>query len=98
MGVNVVRPTISGLMGAYGAAMYAQSKSEGSAEGSTLLKKPDLENFVHEIKVVNCGMCNNNCRLTVNTFADGSSNNCCRNIRRPYRVDVQETDGGEGQW
>lgn len=86
MGVNVVRPTISGLMGAYGAAMYAQSKSEGSAEGSTLLKEPDLENFVHEIKVVNCGMCNNNCRLTVNTFADGrkfiAGNRCERPITK----------------
>lgn len=39
MGVNVVRPTISGLMGAYGAAMYAQSKSEGSAEGSITSKE-----------------------------------------------------------
>ena len=69
MGVKVVRPTISGLMGAYGAALYAQSKyTEGR---STLITLDKLKEFVHEIKVINCGGCNNNCRLTVNKFSDG---------------------------
>lgn len=69
MGVQVVRPTISGLMGAYGAALYAKSKyTEGR---STLINAQQLENFVHEISVVNCGGCSNNCRLTVNKFSDG---------------------------
>ena len=69
MGVQVVRPTISGLMGAYGAALYAQSKyTEGK---STLINLKQLQEFVHEIKVINCGGCNNNCRLTVNKFSDG---------------------------
>lgn len=27
MGVNVVRPNVSGLMGAYGAALYAQNNA-----------------------------------------------------------------------
>ncbi len=69
MGVNVVRPTISGLMGAYGAALYAQSKHTGG--NSTLVNLEQLKNFVHEITVVNCGGCSNNCRLTVNKFSDG---------------------------
>ncbi|MEE0859657.1 MAG: acyl-CoA dehydratase activase [Acutalibacteraceae bacterium] len=69
MGVQVVRPTISGLMGAYGAALYAQSKyTEGR---STIITAEQLKNFVHEISVVNCGGCSNNCRLTVNKFSDG---------------------------
>lgn len=69
MGVQVVRPTISGLMGAYGAALYAQSKYKDGK--STLINAEQLNNFTHEIKVVNCGGCNNNCRLTVNKFSDG---------------------------
>ena len=69
MGVQVVRPTISGLMGAYGAALYAQSRyTEGR---STLVNLKQLKEFVHEISVINCGGCNNNCRLTVNKFSDG---------------------------
>ena len=65
MGVNVVRPDISGLMGAYGAAVYAQSRAKSA---STLLSLEDLENFKHEVKVTTCGLCNNHCRLTINVF------------------------------
>ena len=66
MGVNVVRPDISGLMGAYGAAVYAQAHARGS---STLISTEELENFKHEVKVTTCGLCNNHCRLTINIFA-----------------------------
>ncbi len=69
MGVQVVRPAISGLMGAYGAALYAQSKYKDGK--STLITAKQLKEFVHEISVINCGGCNNNCRLTVNKFSDG---------------------------
>ena len=65
LGVNVTRPDISGLMGAYGAAVYAKKKSTGK---STLVGKSDLENFKHEVRVTNCGMCSNHCRLTINVF------------------------------
>ena len=70
MGVDVIRPEISGLMGAYGAALYAQSMC-GESYSSTILNKEKLEKFEHKIKAVNCGGCSNNCRLTVNTFSDG---------------------------
>ncbi len=69
MGVQVVRPTISGLMGAYGAALYAQSKYKDGK--STLITAEQLNSFMHEITVANCGGCNNNCRLTINKFSDG---------------------------
>lgn len=65
LGVQVTRPDISGLMGAYGAALYAMSKSTGE---SSMIKRADLEDFKHEVKVANCGMCSNNCRLTINIF------------------------------
>ena len=70
MGTNVIRPEISGLMGAYGAALYAKSKSQPNQK-STILTTKQLSEFVHEIKSINCGGCSNNCRLTVNTFSDG---------------------------
>ncbi len=65
IGRNVIRPNISGIMGAYGAALYAKSNTKGQ---TNLLGIEELKHFVHEAKVVNCGLCNNNCKLTVNTF------------------------------
>ena len=65
LGVHVSRPDISGLMGAYGAAIYAQGKSTGE---SSIIKKEELVDFKHEVKVTSCGMCSNNCRLTINVF------------------------------
>ena len=45
-----------------------------------------LRDFVHEIKVTNCGLCNNNCRLTVNSFGGGrkfiAGNRCERPITK----------------
>ena len=87
MGVEVVRPNIAGLMGAYGAALYAKKKSKGKAD-STLANTEALKNFVHEIKNTNCGLCNNNCRLTINSFGGGrkfiAGNRCAapRNLRQ----------------
>ncbi|MBQ3970111.1 MAG: 2-hydroxyacyl-CoA dehydratase [Clostridia bacterium] len=84
MGTDVVRPVISGLMGAYGAALYAMSR--GIDNKSTILGEKQLAEFKHTIKVANCGMCQNNCRLTVNTFADGrrfiAGNRCERPITK----------------
>ncbi|MBQ8027197.1 MAG: 2-hydroxyacyl-CoA dehydratase, partial [Clostridia bacterium] len=68
IGRNVVRPDISGLMGAYGAALVALEKAP---EKSTLISREELESFEHTVKAAVCGKCSNNCRLTVNTFSGG---------------------------
>ncbi len=69
---NVVRPNIAGLMGAYGAAIYAKDMVKSLPERkTTLLDGPGLENFRHDVKVTTCGLCENHCRLTVNTFDGG---------------------------
>ncbi len=68
IGRNVVRPNIAGLMGAYGAAIYAKDTSCGT---STLLDAESLANFRHDVKLTTCGLCENHCRLTVNTFDGG---------------------------
>ena len=85
MGTDVIRPDISGLMGAYGAALYAQSLYDGKSK-STILNTKQLAEFKHEIKSINCGGCSNNCRLTINTFSDGrkfiAGNRCERPVTK----------------
>ena len=84
MGTNVIRPEISGLMGAYGAALYAKEMCK--TDSSAILTAQQLESFKHEIRSVNCGGCSNNCRLTVNTFSDGrkfiAGNRCERPVTK----------------
>ena len=72
VGKEVIRPDIAGLMGAYGAALYAKAHS-GTARLSKLLSASELKNFTHTVKAITCGGCSNHCKLTVNTFSDGSS-------------------------
>lgn len=85
----VVRPQISGLMGAFGIALIAQEKSNGT---STILSKEEVENFTHTSKVVNCRLCGNNCSLTINTFGDGkrliAGNKCERPIKGEANFDI----------
>ena len=83
MGVEVIRPNIAGLMGAYGAALYGMKKA-GAGHQSTLLTEGELRRFHRETESRSCGQCGNNCQLTVNTFSDGgrliSGNRCERPI------------------
>lgn len=83
MGTQVIRPDIAGLMGAYGAALYGKGRAAADAH-STLLTREELQNFSQEVTNVNCGLCGNNCRLTINTFSGGkryiSGNRCDRPI------------------
>ncbi len=77
IGKNVVRPVISGLMGAFGAALYAKNSK---TDTSTIITKDELSNFSRTSKVVKCNGCTNKCSLTVNTFKNGnksiSGNKC----------------------
>lgn len=83
LGRDVTRPVISGLMGAYGAALYAQKKSK---DVSSLISKEDLAAFTHNARAVNCGLCTNHCPLTINDFGGGrrfiSGNRCERPLGR----------------
>ncbi|HAT4276031.1 acyl-CoA dehydratase activase-related protein [Clostridium perfringens] len=77
LGINVIRPSISGLMGAYGCALYAKRKN---LKESKIISKEDLESFTHKSKIAKCGLCTNRCNLTINIFNDGekyiSGNRC----------------------
>ncbi|MTS90350.1 2-hydroxyglutaryl-CoA dehydratase [Pseudoflavonifractor sp. BIOML-A4] len=79
LGRNVTRPTIAGLMGAFGAALAARDLH---LEKSALLSEKALQGFTHSAKPVTCGLCTNHCSLTVNQFDGGrkfiSGNRCSR--------------------
>jgi len=65
LGRNVIRPTISGVMGAFGAALAARDLK---LSHSTLLSGGALDSFTHTAKPSNCKLCKNHCALTVNHF------------------------------
>lgn len=83
-GREVVRPSIAGLMGAYGAALIALENYE-IGEVTTLLSSDELSQFTAEKEFTHCGLCENNCMLTVTLFSDGrkfiTGNRCERGAR-----------------
>lgn len=87
LGKNVIRPEIAGLMGAFGAALYAMRTKK-----SALISKKALESFTHTSRATVCNGCTNHCYLTVNTFSDGkkyiSGNRCERGAGRAASEDV----------
>lgn len=79
LGKHVIRPAIAGLMGAYGAALYAMDLKE-----STITTAEGLKTFVHTAKAATCQGCTNHCRLTINSFVGGkkfiSGNQCQKGL------------------
>ena len=65
IGADIIRPDIAGLMGAYGAALFAK---QHSTDASNLLNAEKLDAFTHTVKAAACAGCSNRCKLTVNTF------------------------------
>ena len=65
LGYEVTRPSIAGLMGAFGAALYARDL--GLSE-SQFINLEDAITFEHTSTATNCGLCGNRCPLTVNVF------------------------------
>ena len=110
IGHNVIRPSIAGLMGAYGAALYSKK-----CRGSSIISREKLKNFVHTSKSAVCQGCTNHCRLTVNTFGDGkrfiSGNQCEKGLgkdtptqslpnlyefKRNYLTSIKSEEGKRG--
>ena len=83
MGVEVIRPDVSGLMGAYGMALLASEAAEElQNQHSSLLDVDGLKSLQVSTSMRNCGLCSNNCMLTINAFSDGrtyvTGNRCDR--------------------
>ncbi len=81
IGREVIRPDIAGIMGAFGIALIALEKSADIPQ-STLISEDKLATFVVTNKTLHCGICKNNCLLTVSIFPEGkkfiSGNRCER--------------------
>ena len=68
IGINVVRPEIAGLMGAYGAALISKENHKEN-EISTIITRDKINDFTIETSCERCGICGNNCLLTINKFS-----------------------------
>ncbi len=87
-GKNVTRPEIAGLMGAFGAALYAMENMP-SDKKSELLSLEELGQFTYTSRSANCGKCTSKCTVNVLTFSDGRrfiSGNKCERGAGQHRV------------
>ncbi len=107
LGRNVTRPVISGLMGAYGAALSARDLG---LEKSQILTSEQLLNFQHKSNPTTCQGCTNHCALTINLFDGGrrfiSGNRCSKplgkkNLEMPdmfrYKLNRLRSMNGKGE-
>jgi predicted CoA-substrate-specific enzyme activase len=90
-GREVVRPSIAGLMGAYGAALIALENYE-IGEQTTLLSSEELAQFTAEKEFTHCGLCENNCQLTVTLFSDGRKFITGNRCERGARIKIKKED------
>ncbi len=83
IGENVVRPDIAGIMGAFGAALIAKDRYS-SDKKTSMLSIDEINHFSYDTAQARCGLCLNNCHLTINKFYDGrrfiSGNRCERGL------------------
>lgn len=88
IGHEVTRPSIAGLMGAFGAALYAKEKG-GNGK---LISKEDLDKFSYTTRRAMCQGCTSHCALTVLTFPDKgvfiSGNKCEKGAGRKIKSDA----------
>ena len=68
-GVEATCPDISGIMGAFGAALLARQRYEG--QQTSMLSLEEIASLTYTTTAARCGGCANNCMLTVNTFPGG---------------------------
>jgi predicted CoA-substrate-specific enzyme activase len=81
-GVEVIRPDIAGIMGAFGAALIARERYNG--EESTMLTIDKINELTFDTRTARCKGCTNQCHLTINRFSGGrqfiTGNRCERGI------------------
>ncbi len=66
-GVEAVCPDISGIMGAFGAALIARERWDGVSP-STMLPLQDILSLTWQTRTARCQGCMNRCMLTVSVF------------------------------
>ncbi|SJZ51495.1 CoA-substrate-specific enzyme activase, putative [Pilibacter termitis] len=94
-GREVVRPSIAGLMGAFGAALIALENTE-IGQNSTILSAEELDEFTSEKEFMHCGLCENNCMLTMTVFSDGrrfvTGNRCERGAEKAMKLKIDTAE------
>ncbi|MBE7011376.1 MAG: 2-hydroxyglutaryl-CoA dehydratase [Ruminococcaceae bacterium] len=77
-GIEAICPDISGLMGAFGAALIAKERYSG--QGTTMLSLDEISSLEYTSTSTRCKGCSNNCMLTINKFSGNrryiSGNRC----------------------
>ncbi len=76
VGKNVIRPDISGLMGAYGMALLSKEQYEANLDMehvSAILKSDELDKLKIKVTHTRCNNCENHCKLTINKFSNGAT-------------------------
>lgn len=93
---DVIRPNISGVMGAYGAALISKERYYKGYK-TNLIDKHNIDKVKLDIEVKRCFGCANNCLLTINKFSDEDifiSGNRCEKGEAIYsnRIDNSKTE------
>lgn len=88
---QVIRPNISGLMGAFGVALLAKERHTEGYE-TTLVHKENIDKVKMESNTVRCGKCSNNCLLTVNRFDNGNKFIAGNKCDTPLGMDKSKKD------
>ena len=91
-GKEVIRPGIAGLMGAFGAALYAKENIRGE---SSVITEAEIRYFDYRSAGRICRGCTSHCNVNVITFSDGrkfiSGNKCEKGAGlrpRPQDLDI----------
>ena len=91
-GVEVVRPDIAGIMGAFGAALIARERFHANGDqASNMLPIEAILNMKYDTRLTRCQGCTNHCLLTINRF-DGdrryiTGNRCERGLGKEKNKD-----------
>ena len=92
VGKNVIRPDISGLMGAYGMALLSKEQYEANFDmeyHSHILKTDEIDKLEIKVTYARCNNCENHCKLTINKFSNGaihiSGNRCEKESRNIFK-------------
>lgn len=88
LGLDVICPNIAGLMGAYGASLYAKSLD---IKETNIVTLDELLNFTYTTKTTKCNGCSNHCELTITRFNNNpniaiSGNQCEKPISNKTKV------------
>ncbi len=89
IGRDVIRPSIAGLMGAFGCALYAKRNSTGK---SNCLGPIELNEFSFKTYSRTCQFCGNHCELTINHFSNGEELIAGNRCERPLNKDKKNID------